>query len=228
MSKSQTVVNLDPIDRQNKQANGLISRLLKTRYFGGKPTRKTDAYGHYIFCGKQRSGKTVSAIWFLEKLSKKYFKQKKEVFYYSNLGFGYKLTKFTISNLIRQIEYDKNVVHIFLIDELQAYFPRDTKDKLSLMEIDKLTADFSQLAKKQIYVLSTAQVYGRINKSLREQCLYMVYCRRSRLSNKIVNDFIDGDDVLCDELGRWSGVPVFIYTHGLPLQRFDTHKMITE
>ena len=76
--------------------------------------------------------------------------------------------------------------------------------------IDKLTGDFSQLGKRQIYVFSTAQVYGRLNKNLREQCLYMVNCRRSFFTKKFVNDFIEGDDILCDDLGRWSGVPKFM------------------
>lgn len=113
MAKSQTIVSLDPIDRQNARSNGVISRLLKTRRHRGKPTKKTDAYGHYIFCGKQRSGKTVSMLWYLEYLTKKYTKSKKnpkEIFHYSNLDIGTKVTKYNISNLIRQIEYDPNVV----------------------------------------------------------------------------------------------------------------------
>lgn len=226
--KTQSVVNLDPIDVSRKRESGFLGRLLKTNWYRGKPVLKTDAYGHYCFCGKQRSGKTVSMLWFLEFLIKKYKKQKKKIFVYSNLEIGNKLIKNTISDIIRSIDYDKNNVHILLIDEIQSYFPRETKDKATLALIDKLVADFSQLAKKQIYVLSTAQVYGRINKSVREQCLYMVYCRRSKITNKIVNDFIDGDDILCDDLGRWSGNPSFIKVHGLPKSNFNTHRMITE
>lgn len=227
--KSQSIISLDPIDRQNKRNSGIIGRLLKTKFHKGKPVIKTDAIGHYIFCGKQRSGKTVSMLWFSEYLINKYTKRKKDrksVYLYSNLDIGSPITKFTISNIIRSIEYDPNVIHIFLIDEIHGYFPKDTSDKLTKAEIDKLTQDFSQLAKKQIYVLSTAQVYGRINKSIREQCLFMVDCKRSPFSNKVVNDFIDGDDIMCDELGRWSGDAKFIHVHGLPKVEFNTHKMI--
>lgn len=228
MARTQSVVSLDAIDVNNKRNNSAFSRLLKTRRHKGKPAKKTDSFGHYIFCGRQRSGKTVSALWFTEYLSKKYTKQKKQILFYSNLDFGVKLTKFTISNLIRQVEYDPNTIHIFIVDEIHGYFPKDSSDKTTKLEIDKLTQDFSQLAKKQIYVLSTAQVYGRINKSIREQCLYMVNCKLSLFTNKIVNDFIDGDDILCDELGRWSGNPKFIHVHGLPKIEFNTHKMITD
>lgn len=143
------------------------------------------------------------------------------------MGFGYPLTKFTISSTIRKIEYKPDTIYLFMIDELQSYFPKDTKDPLTLLEIDKLTGDFSQLRKRSIYVLSTAQIYGRVNKNLREQCLYMIDCRKSHLTNKIVNDFIEGDDILCDELGRWSGEPVRILVHGLPKMKFDTHRIIT-
>lgn len=228
MRKTQSVISLDPISTTRKKQDSIISRFFKTRHFGGKGVQRTDEIGHYSFCGKQRSGKTVSMLWFAEQLIKKYRKQHKKVILWSNMGIGQKITKYSISKVIEQINYDPGTIHIIIIDEIHGYFPKDTKDKNTLLEIDALTRDFSQVAKKQIYVLSTAQVYGRINKNLREQCLYMVNCRRSRLTNHVVNDFIDGDDIICDELGRWAGIPRKIYVHGLPKMRFDTHQMILE
>lgn len=226
--KQQSVVSLDPIDRNNRRRSGPIGRWLKTKHFRGKGMSKTDPFGHYLFVGRQRSGKTVSAIWYYEFLKKRYEKQGKKVVLFSNMGFGNPIIKQTISPIIRKLEYNKDIVYIFIIDELQSYFPKDTKDQATLRLIDELTGEFSQLGKRQIYVLSTAQIYGRVNKNLREQCLYMVNCRRSRITNKVVNDFIDGDDILCDDLGRWSGEPVKIYVHGLPEFKFDTHRMIIQ
>ena len=135
---------------------------------------KTDEYGHYLFCGKQRSGKTVSMIWFRDYLTKKYQKQGKTVYSLSNMGFGTPINKLNLHQYLTSIEYDPKKVYIFCIDEIQAYYPKDTKNRSLLDLIDQLTGDFSQLGKRQIYVLSTAQVYGRLNKNLREQCLYMV------------------------------------------------------
>lgn len=224
--RTQSVINLDPIDRSRKREPGLIGRMFMTRHFRGKGMLRTDEFGHYLFCGRQRSGKTVSCIWYYEQLLKRYHKRHKGVILYSNMGFGVPIYKSTIGSVIRQIKYDKDTIHIFIIDELQSYFPKDTKDQSTLRLIDELTGEFSQLGKRQIYVLSTAQVYGRVNKNLREQCLYMVHCRRSKLTNKCVNDFIDGDDILCDDLGRWSGPPSKIYVHGLPTTKFDTHRLI--
>lgn len=228
MSKTQSVINLDPIAQNKKKESGLFGRFLKTRPHGGKPVQKTAAIGHYIFCGKQRSGKTVSMLWYAEYLRRKWSKRGYKVLFYSNMGIGTKITKLTLNDTIKAIEYDKKIIHIFMVDEIHGYFPKDTRDRNTLKIIDDLTQTLSQIAKKQVYVLSTAQVYGRINKSVREQCLYMVHCRRSKINRKVVNDFIDGDDILCDELGRWSGDPQFIMTHGLGKLNFDTHKMIVE
>lgn len=228
VGKQQSVVSLDPIDRTRKKQDSVFGRLLKTRPHGGKPVKKTEPIGHYLFCGKQRSGKTVSMLWYAEQLELKWKRKGCKVKFYSNMGFGEPVTKATMFKLMSEISYNPKIVHIFCVDEIQSYFPKDTKDKLNLTMIDQLTGTLSQIGKRQIYLLSTAQVYGRLHKSLREQCLYMVYCRRSRISNKVVNDFIDGDDIMCDDLGRWSGIPKVIHTHGLPKRQFDTHMMITE
>lgn len=141
------------------------------------------------------------------------------------MGIGHEVTRFTLHDVLFSLRYDPDIINIFIIDEIQSYFPKDTKNKELLNMIDLLTGDFSQLRKRQAYILSTAQVYGRLNKNLREQCLYMVNCRRS-FNNKCVNDFIPGENILCDDLGRWSGNPKYIFVHGLPKTQFDTHKLI--
>lgn len=228
MPRQQSVVSLDPISQTRKKQDSVLSRFFKTRHFGGKKGSFPDPYGHYLFVGKQRMGKTSSMIWYYEQLCKKYKKKGKNIITFSNLGIGNPLTMQTLHNLIVNIRYNEKIVYFFLIDEIQSYFPKDTKNKILLDFIDKLTGDFSQLGKRQIYVFSTAQVYGRLNKNLREQCLYMIHCRRSFFTKKFVNDFIEGDDVMCDDLGRWSGIPKRILVHGLPKLSYDTHKLITE
>lgn len=205
----------------------MIGRFFKTRHYGGKRGKFPDEFGHYLFCGKQRMGKTASMIWYYDKLAKKYIKRKKTVVTFSNLGIGNELTMLSLHDLIVNIEYNPEKIYFFLIDEIQSYFPKDTKNRVLLDMIDRLTGDFSQLGKRQIYVFSTSQVYGRLNKNLREQCLYMVDCRRS-ITNKFVNDFIPADDIMCDDLGRWSGIPKRILVHGLPKVSYDTHRLIVK
>ena len=223
--KKTSVISLDPIDRRNMKNPGVFGRFMITRRFRGKPIKPLFPFAHYLFCGRQGGGKTASCLFYYEYLQKKYGKRF-TIKLYSNLGLGSPISKYSISPTIRSIEYSPEVIHIIIIDELQSYFPRDTKDKRTLEEIDKLVSDFSQLRKRSIFVLSTAQIYGRVNKSLREQCLYMINCRKSRVSNKLVNDFIDGDDIICDEQGRWSGTPTRIFVHGLPKTQYDTHRLI--
>lgn len=223
--KTQSVVQLDPISQQRKRQDSVISRLFKTRHKGGKPVKKDDAFGHYLFCGKQGGSKTTSMLWYMEFLVKRYKKLNKKIVIYSNLGIGLPITKITLPDILDHITYEPDTINIILVDEIHSWYPKDTKDKTTLMLIDKLTGCFSQLRKRQAYVLSTAQVYGRLNKNLREQCLYMVNCRLS-FTNRCVNDFIAGDDIMCDDLGRWSGIPRVIYVHGLPKTKFDTHKLI--
>lgn len=227
MKKYQSVVTLDPIDRKNKQRQGVIGRFMITRRLGGKGIKPLEPFSHIMFCGSQGSGKTTSMLFYLEYLTKRYSKRGYTINIYSNMGFGKPISKYTISPTIRSIVYDPEVITIICIDEIHTYFPKDTKDKTTLEEIDKLVSDFSQLRKRSIFVLSTSQIYGRVNKSLREQCMYMVACRKSKITNRLVNDFILGDDILCDELGRWSGVPQKILVHGLPKMEFDTHLLIT-
>lgn len=224
-SKSTSVVNLDPIAVNNRHKDGVIGRFFKTKHFRGKRLNKCDEFGHYLFCGPQGSSKTSSALFFYEYLKKKYEKQKKKVVLYSNMGIGLPVDRFSLHETIYNLRYVPNVINIFIIDEIQSYFPKDTKNRELLNMIDLLTGDFSQLRKRQAYVLSTSQVYGRLNKNLREQCLYMVQCRRS-MFNKCVNDFIPGDDIMCDDLGRWSGNAKYIFVHGLPKTQYDTHALI--
>lgn len=240
MARQQSVVNLDPIDR--KKQKGVIGRFLVTRYGGGKPIKKMDAFGHYMFCGSQGSGKTSSALWYAEKLAKRY--KKRRIYYfdkeaeeykkfdevpkvklYSNIDIGRHIDREKIVETIKNFDPYANEVRIVYLDEVHSYFPREAMDKETLKMMRELISLFSQLRKRNTYVISTAQVYGRLHKALREQCLYMINCKVS-LGNKLVNDFIKGDDIICDELGRWAGDPRFIYKHGLPKNIYDTKHVI--
>lgn len=227
MARQASVINLDAIDSKRKREKGFIGRLLVTRYGGGKPIKKMDKYGHYMFCGSQGSGKTLSAIWYAEKLTKKYKRKGYSVKMYSNIGLGELLDKKMIFSTINAFDPAEREIRIVIIDEIQSYFPRGAVNKQTQELRDDLIAVFSQLRKRTTYILSTAQVYGRLDKSLREQCLYMINCRVS-INNKLVNDFIWGDDIICDDLGRWAGDPKFIYKHGRPVSTYDTKKIIRE
>lgn len=252
MGRSQTVVNLDPIDRRKAQ-QGVIGKLLVSRWSGGKSVLKTDAFGHYMFCGPQRSGKSASSIWYAEQLGKKYkkrrlkypvhercdhergiikckyirFDEPPKVRLWGNFGVGQKFIREELFDLIDKLDPYANEVRIFLIDEIHTYFPKDVSDKETKKLIKQLNAVFSQLGKRNCYVLSTAQIYGRLDKALREQCLYMVDCKVN-YRGRLVNDFIAQEDILVDDLGRWSGIVKTRKIHGLSTLQYDTKMLIRE
>lgn len=242
MARTNSVISLDPIDRKKKK--GLIGRLLITQWSGGRPVEKTVKFGHYMFCGPQRSGKTSSALWYAEKLAKKHNRQKLKYYdketkkfkfhkdktivkLWSNFGVGKPVNKDTLFQLIDEFDPYANEVRIIIIDEIHTYFPRGTQSKETALQVSQLTAVFSQLAKRNTYVLSTAQVYGRLDKAMREQCLYMIDCHVN-IRNRLVNSFILETDIIADELGRWAGNPKFIRVHGLSNLEYDTKKLIRE
>lgn len=254
MAKTESIISLDPIDRKKKK--GILGRLLVTRYHRGKSIVKSEPYGHYMFCGPQGSGKTASYIWYAEWIRNKYrkrhikyldhtkcdltlaisehtkckvrpFKEPPKVRLFSNVGIGKHIDKSKIFDTINAFDPDANEIRIVLIDEIHTYFPKDGKNKETQQIRDDLIAIFSQLRKRNTYILSTAQIYGRLDKSLREQCLFMIDCHVN-LQNRLVNDFIPEKEILCDELGRWAGDPKYIHVHGLSKLTYDTKRIIRE
>ena len=196
-----------------------------------------------MFCGPQRSGKTASALWYAEFLAKKYKKRRityededgnfikfdkpPKIFLFSNFGVGKPFDKTKLFDLIDQLDPYANEIRIFIIDEIHGYFPRESRNKETAQIADDLLVTFSQLAKRNTFVLSTAQVYGRLDKKLREQCLYMVN-NRVNYKGQIVSDFIPGDDIIADDLGRWAGNPKFVKVHGLSTLVYDTKRLIRQ
>lgn len=225
MGKQQTLISLDPIDRNKRK--GVFGRLLITRWYKGARVKKSDKFGHYMFCGPQRSGKTSSALWYAEQLARKYKKKKWKVRLWSNFGIGEPVIRDELFKLIDEFDPYENEVRIILVDEIHTYFPKDVTDKKTKEQIKDLNAVFSQLAKRNCYILSTAQIYGRLDKALREQCLYMVDCRVNG-NRKLVNDFIKQESIIADDLGRWSGDPESIKVHGLSKWEYDTKRLIRE
>lgn len=236
MPKQQSVISLDPIDRKKKL--GVIGKLLITRWYKGQQVKKMEPFGHYMFCGPQGSGKTASALWYAESLAKKYkypnffrrtFLRKKSrpIKLYSNIGVGNEIDKNRIFETINAFNPDDTEIRIVIIDEIHTYFPKGGADKDTQKIRDDLIAIFSQLRKRSTFILSTAQIYGRLDKSLREQCLFMIDNSVNR-NGKIVSAFIPEKDILCDDLGRWAGNPKHILVHGLSSLEYDTKKIIRE
>lgn len=234
---NKSVPTVDPIEERKKLQTSFFRRLFITTWHFGKGIKKDIPFGHYMFCGPQGSGKTASMLWYFEFLKKKYNKKGYKIGYvFSNFGPFNPVDKQSLFPTIYNIAVKKDgssrykktdkVINFILLDEFHSYFPKDFNSKEDKELIKLLVSRFSQLRKAHIFILSTCQIYGSLDKRLREQCLYMINSRKSKISNWIISEFYKQEDILCDELGRWSGIPSRIYSHGLPTTSYDTSRLI--
>lgn len=125
---------------------------------------KRGRFGVYCYCGKQGSGKTYSVVEFLKN-------QDKNVKIYSNISSlqGINYIYFNgFDNLLKlRDEHDCIIVY----DEIFTALTKSTK--LSNEVLDFL----SQMRKRRIVFLTTAQEWLEINITLRRYCRYQIECK---------------------------------------------------
>lgn len=121
-------------------------------------------YGVYCYCGKQGSGKTYSVVEFLKQ-------QPKNMKIYANIDTlrGVNYTYFNgFDNLLKlRDEHDCVIVY----DEIFTALTKSSK--LSTEVLDFL----SQMRKRRIVFLTTAQEWLEINITLRRYCRYQIECK---------------------------------------------------
>ena len=125
---------------------------------------KRGRFGVYCYCGKQGSGKTYSVVEFLKQ-------QPKDMHIYANInslhGINYKYFN-GFDNLLKlRDEHDCIIVY----DEIFTALTKSTK--LSNEVLDFL----SQMRKRRIVFLTTAQEWLEINITLRRYCRYQIECK---------------------------------------------------
>ena len=125
---------------------------------------KRGRFGVYCYCGKQGSGKTYSVVEFLKN-------QDKDVKIYSNISSlqGINFSYFNgFDNLLKlRNEHDCIIVY----DEIFTALTKSSK--LSNEVLDFL----SQMRKRRIVFLTTAQEWLEINITLRRYCRYQIECK---------------------------------------------------
>lgn len=156
--------------------------------------------GTQVYCGRQGSGKTVSAVYHVLKLKQRYSK----MILVSNLQLNHyqamRLTTATIKNpaLMRQFldhaRDPKNYVFFddmdslatvltsinngfygvtYLIDEIHTYF--NALDSKNIPPY--VFTEISQQRKQRKLIIGTSQLFLRMAKPLREQCDNLIICR---------------------------------------------------
>ena len=128
---------------------------------GFRPNR--GIFGVYCYCGKQGSGKTYSVVEFLRHNSDKRI--------YANISSlkGIKYTYFNGFNELLKLRNEHDCIIFY--DEIFTALTKSTK-------ISKEVLDFlSQMRKRKIIFLTTAQEWLEIPITLRRYCRYQIDCK---------------------------------------------------
>lgn len=152
------------------------------------------ADGLTIFVGAQGSGKTLSAVQYVQKLLKKYPKailvSNIEL---TNYPFDYeRIFPFNDADDLKKYSNGEYGV-IYLVDEIQLYF-----NSLESKNINpEVMVQFSQQRKQRKHIVCTSQVFGRMAKPLREQFSSVILCNNYlkifQLNKLIDRDSLDGE-----------------------------------
>lgn len=125
---------------------------------------KRGRFGVYCYCGKQGSGKTYSVVEFLKN-------QNSDIKIYSNISTlkGINYQYFTgFDNLLKlRNEHDCIIVY----DEIFTALTKSSKMSTEVLDF------LSQMRKRRIIFLTTAQEWLEINITLRRYCRYQVECK---------------------------------------------------
>lgn len=154
-----------------------------------------DKFGLFCFTGKQGSGKTYSSVRFL-------LENAKNGFIITNVkSFAKSLDYLYIDNILDIIDFAKNYngdkqLYIFF-DEIFTILEKKTainKDILSFI---------SQLRKRHIILITTAQEWSEINITFRRYVRFQISCNMFRFpflhTAIIINSIHDGDTL------KWNG-----------------------
>lgn len=123
---------------------------------------KRGKFGIYCYCGKQGSGKTYSAV--------EYLLQNKDKRIYSNVKTiqGVKYTP--ISGFDDLLALRSETDCIILYDEIFTALTKQSKMNTDILDF------LSQMRKRRIIFITTAQEWLEINMTLRRYCRYQIQC----------------------------------------------------
>lgn len=154
-----------------------------------------DPCGLMVFCGPQGSGKTISAVKYVQQIKQRYPKcllvsnvdiKGLDILPYKGLD-----SLFNVSNGMQGV--------IYLIDEIHLEFNSLESRNISIEEM----IEFSQQRKQRKHIVGTSQVFMRLAKPLREQIKDVVIC--NNIGGVLQhNTLIDGEKCT-EEGGKFHG-----------------------
>lgn len=125
---------------------------------------KRGRFGVYCYCGKQGSGKTYSVVEFLKN-------QDKDIKIYANINTlkGITYTYFNGFDNLLKLRNEHDCIIIY--DEIFTALTKSSKMSTDVLDF------LSQMRKRRIIFLTTAQEWLEINITLRRYCRYQVECK---------------------------------------------------
>lgn len=124
---------------------------------------KRGKFGVYCYCGKQGSGKTYSAVEFIL--------NNKNMPIYSNVGSikGVDYTYFSGFDQLLQLRDKKDCIIFY--DEIFTALTKTSRINTEVLDF------LSQMRKRRIIFITTAQEWLEINITLRRYCRYQIECK---------------------------------------------------
>ena len=128
---------------------------------------KRGKFGVYCYCGKQGSGKTYSVVEFLN--------QNKDIPIYANISTlkGIDYTYFNGFDELLKLRDKSDCIIVY--DEIFTALTKSSKMSTEVLDF------LSQMRKRRIIFLTTAQEWLEINITLRRYCRYQIECRMINL-----------------------------------------------
>lgn len=128
---------------------------------------KRGKFGVYCYCGKQGSGKTYSVVEFLL--------ENKDIPIYSNIATlkGVKYKYFTGFDQLLQLRDKTDCIIVY--DEIFTALTKTSKINTDVLDF------LSQMRKRRIIFITTAQEWLEINITLRRYCRFQIECQMLNL-----------------------------------------------
>lgn len=126
-------------------------------------------FGVYCYCGKQGQGKTYSVV--------EYLLKNKDKKIYANLRSLKDVDYTAISGIDGLLNLRKEHDCIIFFDEIFTILSKKNSSRLSKKEVNEVLDFLSQMRKRRIIFITTAQEWLEIDMTLRRYCRYQINCR---------------------------------------------------
>lgn len=138
--------------------------------------KENDQYGVYCFCGKQGTGKTYSVVDFLSQKNTRNMKIITNVYSYYDKNKEKCIYETDIMKIIKMCEKEEfRNKYIIFFDEIFTLLEKGTRMNKEIL------AFLSQMRKRGIYFLTTAQEWLEINMTFRRYCRFQIECSMTNI-----------------------------------------------